>query len=52
MKSDKDVEQFLRELYKEGIIGLDDFKALKEKIEKLQKGEIMPDIQLIKTIYS
>ena len=52
MKSDKDVDQLIRELYQEGFIGLEDFKALKEKIERLQKGEIVPDIQLIKTTYS
>ncbi len=52
MKSDKDIEQFIRELYKEGLLALEDFKALKEKIDKLKQGDLLPDIQLIKKIYS
>ncbi len=51
-KNDKDVEQFLRELYQEGLLALEDFKVVKEKVVKLQNGELLPDIQLIKKVYS
>jgi len=48
MKNDKDVNDFARERYKEGIISLAEFKALEEKIIKLQNGEIKPNLELIK----
>ena len=48
MKSDKEVSQFTRELYREGIISLNEFNDLKVKIENLQKGELKPNLEEIK----
>jgi hypothetical protein len=48
MKNDKDVEEFVRELYKEELISLNEFKELKQKIEKLKIGELKPNLELIK----
>jgi hypothetical protein len=51
MKNDKDVDDFIRELYQEGLVNLEQLKQLKEKINKLKKGEIIPDVKLIDEIY-
>ena len=49
MKNDKPAEEFIRYLYKEEILSLSEFQELKEKITKLQTGELKPDIELIRS---
>jgi hypothetical protein len=52
MKNNKNVHSFLRELYKEEILTLDEFKQVNEKIVELQNGEIKPNLNAIRKIYS
>jgi len=43
MKNDKTVDDFIRELYKEDLLSISEFNSLKEKIVKLQNGELVPN---------
>lgn len=51
MKNDKNVEDFLRELYQEGILSMSEFKEVKDKVSRLLKGEIVPDSAMISELY-
>ena len=42
LKSDKPVENFIRQLYKDDILSLLEFSALKQKITDLQDGNLVP----------
>ena len=48
MKNDKSADEFIRSLYKEEIISLSEFQGLKEKIKKLQSGELKPNVELVR----
>jgi hypothetical protein len=48
MKNNKDVGDFVRELYKKEILSLAEFNALKEKIIKLQAGELVPNDETVR----
>lgn len=48
MKNDKPAGEFIRSLYKEEIISLSEFQELKDKIVKLQAGELKPDVKLVR----
>lgn len=48
MKNDKPADEFIRPLYKEEFLSLSEFQELKEKISKLQAGELKPDIELVR----
>lgn len=53
MKNDKDVENFVRLLYREEFITLEEFNSLKLKISALRNGELVPNIESVKhAIYS
>lgn len=47
MKNDKPADEFIRMLYKEEIISISEFQELKDKLSKLQSGELQPDIKLV-----
>ena len=48
MKNDKPADEFIRTLYKEEIISLSEFQELKEKLTKLQAGELKPNMELVR----
>lgn len=48
MKNNKGVSDFIRELYKEEILSFAEFNELKEKISKLQKGELIPNEETVR----
>ena len=50
MKNDLEVNEFIRLLYKDDIISLQEFQELREKIERLQRGELKPDIRGIEFV--
>jgi len=52
MKNDKPVEEFVRSLYKEEIISLSEFRELKEKVAKLQAGELKPNLDVVLTAFT
>ena len=47
LKSDKSVDDFIRHLYKEGLLSLPEFNELKQKIQDLQEGNLVPIKQSI-----
>jgi len=47
-KNDKSADEFIRSLYKLGIISLADFQELKEKISMLEAGKLQPEIELVR----
>ncbi len=44
LKNDKDVQDFIREIYRMGLINLAEMQSLKERIELLQSGKLVPEI--------
>ena len=48
MKGNQNVENFIRRLYREGLLSLEEFKGLQEKIDKLTNGEIQPNETLVR----
>lgn len=53
MKNDKDADEFIRILYREELISLVEFNTLKNKLAALKAGELMPNMELLKSaIYS
>lgn len=48
MKNNKSVSDFIRELYKEEILSFTEFNELKEKISKLQNGELIPNEETVR----
>ena len=48
MKGNQNVEDFIRHLYREGLLSIEEFKGLQEKISKLTNGEIRPDETLVR----
>tara|TARA_R110002074_G_scaffold35881_2_gene97729 strand:- start:1117 stop:1812 length:696 start_codon:yes stop_codon:yes gene_type:complete len=48
MKNDKPADEFIRSLYKDEIVSLSEFQELKEKVAKLQAGELQPNIELVR----
>ena len=48
MKNDKPADEFIRSLYKEELISMSEFQELKDKIAKLQAGDLKPDISLVR----
>lgn len=50
MKNNKPVDEFIRSLYREEIISLTELRDLKQKIEKLQRGEIQPNMELVRAV--
>ena len=47
MKSDKPVNDFIRELYKDELISLIEFNELKQKIKDLASGKLIPNVNEI-----
>ena len=47
MKNDKDAEDFVRLLYREELISLDEFNILKNKLVALRAGELVPNKELL-----
>ncbi|MCB1863640.1 MAG: hypothetical protein KDI47_18210, partial [Gammaproteobacteria bacterium] len=43
LKNDMSVEDFMRALYKEDLLSIAEFNALKQKLVKLQNGELVPN---------
>jgi hypothetical protein len=48
MKNNKPVEEFTRQLYKDDILSLEEFNQLKMKIQKLQNGDLVPNLATVK----
>ena len=48
MKSNQNVEDFIRRLYRESLLSIEEFKGLQEKISKLKNGEIQPNETLVR----
>ena len=47
MKSNKTVEDFIRQLYKDDILSLSEFSDLKQKITDLQEGKLIPNYESV-----
>ena len=47
MKGSKNVDDFLRDLFKEGILSLQDFNTVKEKLINLREGKLIPNEEKI-----
>jgi hypothetical protein len=43
LKNNKNVNDFIRQLYKDELLSLSEFNDLKEKIASLQNGELIPN---------
>jgi len=53
MKNDKNAEDFIRLLYREELITLDEFNSLKQKLLALQAGNLAPSMEsLLGAVYS
>ena len=42
------VEDFIRRLYRESLLSIEEFRGLQEKISKLTNGEIQPEETLVR----
>ena len=47
MKNNMPVDDFARSLYKKGLLSLEEFNALKQKVSDLQNGKIAPNLHTI-----
>ena len=52
LKNNKPVDEFLRALYKNEILSLNEFEEMKLKLKKLQNGELVPSLISIKSAIS
>ena len=52
MKNNKPVDEFIRQLYKDDILSLEEFNQLKTKIQRLQKDELVPNPLSVKNALS
>lgn len=46
-KRDKPVDEFIRILYRDGLLSLEEFNALKQKISDLQEGKLVPNYEQV-----
>ena len=44
LKNDKDVNDFAREIYRMGLISLEEMQSLLNRIELLQSGKLVPEV--------
>lgn len=50
LKKDKDANEFAREIYRMGLINLDEMQGLLQRIELLQSGKLIPEIAFNKSL--
>jgi 5-methylcytosine-specific restriction endonuclease McrA len=47
LKSDKPVDEFIRQLYRDGLLSLEEFNTLKQKVSDLQAGKLVPNYEQV-----
>lgn len=52
MKSDKAADDFARLLYKEELISLSEFSDLKKKLNRIQEGELIPNLEIVRAAFN